>query len=130
MYKRQLKESGLKTISEPTTRDQGFDFGVWSDDLQKIVGNPLFVQVKTKLIDYAHAQRCMRQLSAATIESGTLWGLLLYYECNVPLQKLTRSSPPNILILSIQELLESMKSKTFAQVVINLRNRRVHGGNY
>jgi hypothetical protein len=121
-----LRDSGTDAIASSPSHDVGADFAVWSDVLEPFVGNPLLIEVKAKLTSKTAASRALRQLATYMNKSGSRWALLLYGEGPRDENELG-SSLPNVLVLSVQSLLESLRTQSFPELVRDLRNRRVHG---
>src|SRR6266496_1024833 len=59
--------------------------------------------------------------------SQTRSALLLYVKPADTPEMSPSIAPPNIFFLDIHQLLTAMRTKSFAKVMIDLRNRRVHG---
>jgi hypothetical protein len=121
-----LRDSGTDAIASSTGHDVGADFAVWSDVLEPFVGNPLLIEVKAKLTSKTAASKAFRQLATYMDKSGSRWALLLYGEGPRDEKELS-SSLPNVLVLSVQSLLENLRTQSFPELVRDLRNRRVHG---
>lgn len=121
-----LREAGVDALSESPRPDRGVDLAVWSDSLQSHVGNPLLVEIKSKVAGFNDLQRATSQLSKALEKSGTRWGLLLYGK-GPPADHLRSNATPNVLLISLRELFERMRTEPFPEIVKNLRNQRVHG---
>lgn len=122
-----LRSSGADVVVTSPTRDIGADFAVWSDVLEPFVGNPLLVEVKTRIRGKADAHRAIRQLKSYLGASGSRWALLLYGDGPDPDSQSWSGSPPNVLVLSLRSLLEALRTRGFPELVRDLRNRRVHG---
>jgi hypothetical protein len=122
-----LKLAGVDVISQAAVSDRRVDLAIWYDALQPITGNPLLVEVKGRLPDVDAARKAAQQLSIATAAAGTGWGLLLYGDILMSEDRLRFAGPPNVLVLSLTSLFEQMKSRPFAEIIKDLRNRRVHG---
>jgi hypothetical protein len=92
------------------------------------VGNPLIVEVKRALHTVDAVHQALAQLTHYISTSGALWGLLLYAHgpdlarIAVEVRQATR-----IIALSIDELLERLRSRSFFDIIRDLRNRKVHG---
>lgn len=91
------------------------------------MGNPLLVEVKGELGGADALRKAAQQLSKATFAAGTGWGLLLYGDALIADERSLAAVPPNVLVLSLSSLLEEMRERPFAEIVKDLRNRRVHG---
>lgn len=121
-----IRASGVEIVSESFRENARVDLAVWSDALQSSVGNPLLIEVKRKLLSKQEFRRAAEQLASAARDAGSTWGLLLYGEGPTKLD-FSWIPMPTVLIISIREILEAMRTATFVDVVRDLRNRRVHG---
>lgn len=119
-----LEESGVVTVESPD-RDAPlrFDLGVWADDLDAIAVNPLLIEVKQTL-SAATVQQTRDMLLATTTGRAAL---LVFLEPAVPSAALLSEVRFPLLAISLRELLERMRTSSFAEVVRGLRNRAVHG---
>jgi hypothetical protein len=119
-----LREAGVDVVTTSDSRDFGVDLAIWSDALQLSVGNPLLVEIKTRLPNPRVVADAAQELSKYVVAAGGLWGLLLYRDGPKDL----RGLPPNVLALSIEALFRRLSHKAFDEIVRDLRNSRVHGG--
>jgi hypothetical protein len=115
-----LEDSGAVAVESPEG-DRRFDIGVWSDDLDAIAANPLLIELKRKLSPHAVEQ----VLGYLRVSPGARVALLVFLEL-APTSQL-KDVPFPVLAISLQELLESMRTSSFAEVVRDLRNRALHG---
>lgn len=118
-----LKEVGVDVLLTAPEPDRGADLAIWSDGLQPSVGNPLLVEIKSRLTSSRSAAGAGQQLARYVTASGGRWGLLLYGEGPPDLKSL----PPNILALPVDLLFQRLKEESFDDIIRDLRNRRVHG---
>lgn len=125
---RALQGAGIDVISEVPTTKHVADLAVWSDALQPFVGNPLLIEIKAHMSGPDPLRHAAQQLAAAMAARGTAWGLLLYGEAPPGLPISTKSLPPTILVYSIDKFIRDLKTRSFAEVIRDLRNQRVHGG--
>jgi hypothetical protein len=124
-----LQSSGNSTIeNNPLLADgkpdRRADHIVWSDELGPWIGNPLVIEVKRTLKE---PRRAVEQVLSYLQLSQTRSALILYANKAASIGNLASISPPNIFFLDVHELLTAMRTKSFAKVMIDLRNRRVHG---
>jgi hypothetical protein len=124
-----LRGPDVVVIAESPASDRRVDLAIWSDPLQQFVGNPLLVEIKSRITGLADARRVAEQLSSASFTAGTGWALLLYGEGPAEHELASKALPPTILTHSIPALLEEMRDRSFVDIVKDLRNRRVHGEN-
>jgi hypothetical protein len=121
-----LEAGGVSTVIQGSSPGRGADLAVWSDDLQAIVGNPLLVEVKAHIRDRGHLQEVLDQVETYRRNSNTEWALLI-----LPTLAGPRPAHPDVgavLTLTLTELIEGLRSKSFSEVIRELRNARAHGG--
>jgi hypothetical protein len=118
-----LEESGV-IAAEGLGDDNRFDLGVWSDDLDAIAANPLLIEVK-KTLRAGSVEQVLNLLAA----NPTARAALLVFLNPVSREQLERASRTGypVLVITFRDLLERMRSASFAEVVRTLRNRSVHG---
>src|SRR5262249_43166917 len=70
--------------------------------------------------------RLLTQMARVMEQGDMPWGLLIYVRSVPNLENV----PPvaNIILLSAQEFLESLRTTSFGDLVKRIRNQRVHGG--
>jgi hypothetical protein len=122
-----LEYSGTDIVVTSPTRDKGADFAVWSDLLETLVGNPFLVEVKSRIRNREDAVRITNQIAAYVSASGSHWALLLYGDGPDPDSDWWAQTSPNVLVLSLKSFLDGLRSRTFPELVRDLRNNRVHG---
>jgi hypothetical protein len=117
---RAIEASGA--VAVPSTRDEGFDIGVWADDLDAIAGNPLLIEIKRRFSKQA-VEQCLVALGQVP---GARAALLISLEGSPSPQSMSLRWP--VFWISLDELLRQMRTASFAEVFRLLRNRSVHGG--
>lgn len=123
-----IRESGIEVVSESRDPDFGADLAIWLDDLQSLVGNPILIEVKTQIPGPRDARHAFSKLSSAISSSvGSRIGLLLYGTSDLREAKLQSLAPPNVLVLSIETFLSQLRDRSFADVLVDIRNQHVHG---
>jgi len=124
-----LEKSGYSTIANSPLLgyDRRADLVVWSDEFGPWIGNPLIIEVKSTLEKRADWSDAVRQVLSYLQLSQTRSALILCAKKAVPTDDLSSIFPPNIFFLDIYQLFTAMRTKSFAKVMIDLRNRRVHG---
>jgi TIR domain len=122
-----LRSAGADVVATSPTGDTGEDVAVWSDVLEPFVGNPLLIELKLRLRDRSDARRAVGHLASSTETSGSRWAMLIYCDGPADTDELWSSIPTNILACSFRWLLEGLRTKSFPELVRDLRNRRVHG---
>ena len=122
-----LKASGVSTVTRRgSSQELGADLAVWSDDLQTIVGNPLIVEVKSRIRNTAQLREALDQVETYRRNSNSQWALLILPLLSGVMASIPFAGP--VLALTITDLLEKLRDKSFSETVRELRNARVHGG--
>ena len=103
------------------------DLMVWSDELGPWIGSPLIIEVRRTLRGEKDCSEVVQQTLSFLQVSRTRSALIIYVSKASSVGNFLSLSPPNVFFLDIHELLNAMRTKSFARVMIDLRNRRVHG---
>jgi hypothetical protein len=88
------------------------DLAVWIDEIQKDVGNPLAVEVKTSLSPQELA-RAVEQLSHYVTSSGAKAGILLYGGPEIPLERNVAQRFPPIFAFTLEQLADLLEQEKF-----------------
>lgn len=115
-----IEGTGAIVARAEGAKDDGFDIAVWSEDLISSLGAPVLIEVK----NYSGANQRKQIRSALRSQPNGAIGLLVY-------QTLTDKHPLGIYdpqVLAIQEdvLLHELQARSFAEIVIKLRNSAMH----
>ncbi len=123
-----LSASKISSLSYSSimVEDGRADFAIWSDDFEPWVGNPLLIEIRSRLASLADLNRTLDQISKMLDKTHTAWGLLLYGVARFqPGAESTRH--PRVLVMSIEELLRSLRDTGLGEFLGERRNLRVHG---
>jgi hypothetical protein len=127
-----LEKSGYSTITTNPLLGEGkregkrADIVVWSDEFGPWIGNPLIIEVK-RVVREKDWKSVADQVFNYLQVSQTRSALVLYAKTAGTPDITPSIPPPNIFFLDIHQLLSAMRTKSFAKVMIDLRNRRIHG---
>jgi hypothetical protein len=119
-----LKQSGVSAIFEQP-KNLRSDLAVWSEDLEPWVSNPLPIEVRSKILSRAEAERLFERLCKDVPAKGAIWALLIYHTAQEAVVSAVSRGP--ILAISAEQFLESLRNVSFGELIRNLRNARVHG---
>jgi hypothetical protein len=108
-----LTEIGWTVVeAKPDARDRAPDLAVWIDEIQKDVGNPLAVEVKTRLTR-AQLDQSVSQLSRYLSSAGAKAGLILYNGPELALNKNVAQNYPPIFAFSLAEFANLIEDEKF-----------------
>jgi hypothetical protein len=121
-----LKSSGVKSVvSQPRIAGYRPDIAVWADELDSWTRNPLIIEVKRDLTSSDSVTEAIAQVSQYMQSTNSMWGLVLY---GGPVWNTRVRSPfVNVLLMNVREFLSSLKTRSFGDIIRDLRNRAVHG---
>lgn len=124
-----LKASGVSVVVQAGIRDTRLDMAVWSDGLHPWVGNPLLIEIKKRLGNWDQLRSTVSQLTNYLEEINAHWALVLYVEESPVFVEMSVSElgGSTVLFMTVQELLERLRTTSFVDIIIGLRNQRLHG---
>ncbi len=116
----QALQAGGAIVVSAGLRDQGYDLGVWSDDLATIGATPLLIELKRRVDERA----ALQLLDGLRLSSTARVGLLVHLEPGGPKPG---AIAPSILSIGLADLLTRLSDESFAEIVRDLRNQAAHG---
>ena len=119
-----LKSAGAEVVVQSENSDRGVDLAVWSDQWETSVGNPLLVEVKSRIDDRRQAENAARQLQHYIGESGTRTGLLVVGQGAEWFNRLPKSKLKQILVLSALDLIQQVEHEDLGTVLLNTIHRK------
>jgi hypothetical protein len=122
-----VAESGVTAAAGGKTADAPahFDLAVWSDDLEPWVHNPLIIELRTDVNSKKDVQTIVEQIRGSMERTRVSTALVLYRRASLPAVEEMRAS--QILFMSVEEFLGSLRDTAFAEVIRRLRDRSLHG---
>jgi len=124
-----LRASGVSIVASARERggtDSGPDIGIWSDDLESSVGNPLLIEVKTRIPSTHDAKKLRQQVKQYVRARNVDWGLVLYGDG--PSDIAHALSQPPLLVLRISEMIGGLRAEGFASIVGRLHSQAIRNG--
>ena len=123
-----LVDAGVEVVADARIGDHRAEFAIWSDVLGTYVGNPLIVEVKATLRTIDAVRQALAQLTHDINAAGASWGLLPYAQGPDPSRTAVEvQRAGRVITLSIDELLGHLRSRSFFDIIRDLRNGKVHG---
>lgn len=122
-----LREAGVEAVSESPQPNVGADIAVWSDALESLVGNPLLIEVKSKIQSKQQLIAALEQVERYREKSGARLALLVV---NTLMASVLSAVPlvGGVLAVTLPDLIQRLRVKPFADAIRELRNQQVHGG--
>jgi hypothetical protein len=108
-----MRESGVRVIRYAHERDTGADLAVWVDQLNSQLGNPILVEVKTRINDSASAALIAKQASNY-VDRSTARTILIVYKDGFDQTRINREfGNRNVIFVRLPDLLERLRTEPF-----------------
>jgi hypothetical protein len=124
-----IRESGVDTQASVPHRasyeEIPADIAVWSDELDSVVGNPLPIEVRSSLLTAHAAESAAKNLMRSIAGAKARRGLILFLKASANAMEVLNKYP--VLAMSIEDFLEGMRTRSFGNIITDLRNQAVHG---
>ena len=114
-------------VENKSGRDAGVDFAIWSDELGKIFGNPIIVEVKLGNFSSIQIRNIEEQLKRYSDKADAKIAILIYLDKNKKRHKLQSSLSPLLFSYDLEDFIEDLLEVTFEKLVLNQRNKIAHG---
>lgn len=122
-----FKTINLNYVQNLTRADKGIDFALWSDELGRVIGNPIIVEIKSGNLTAASFRNAEDQIKRYAEQSDAKLALLLYLDKRNKRHEIKSSIRPLIISYDIEDFVKSLISETFESIILNKRNRIAHG---
>jgi len=113
------------TSGETNGSSQRADIAVWADELIAWGGSPIIIEVKKELKSRQDIDQARIHVAQYLSDSNSRLGLVLYL-VGPPTRSLGGHSSPQVLFLSVHELLSQLIHSNFGSIIRVLRNSAVH----
>lgn len=121
-----LQASGITKFarSPQYENDIGADLVIWIDELEYFIGNPLIIEIKGKFKDDKQTSDSFNQIEQYRQSSNSNWALLISPKSQTV--ETIADDFSRILYISLEKLLLNLQKKSFANIIIELRNKKFH----
>jgi hypothetical protein len=108
-----LRESGVRVIRYAREPEAGADLAVWVDQLNSQLGNPILVELKTRISDSASAALIAKQASGYLNRSAART-ILIVYKDGVDQTRINRESGNrSVIFIRLPDFLERLRTEPF-----------------
>ncbi len=109
------------------TPDDRFDLGLWSEDASWVIGNPIMVEVKTRIDSPQRLRELSREIEHRLAGTNVEWALLVY--ANGPDSATAEEAAlgSRVLPFRLDHLVAQLQRAPLAEVLRQARNVRAHG---
>lgn len=118
---------GITHVRNPSGRDRGVDFAIWSNELASVIGNPIIAEAKTGRMTDASIDEPMEQIQKYLTETGARFGILFYLD--IEGRRISRGVPykwPNIIAFDVEDFIQELQTLKFDTIILVNRNALVH----
>lgn len=122
-----FKTIKLNYVENPTNQGKGVDFALWNDDLGKIIGNPIIVEVKYGNLTESTFRLAEEQIKRYIDKTDAKIALLLYLDKRDKRHKIKSPLSPLILSYDLEDFTNELINSSFESIILNQRNKIAHG---
>lgn len=122
-----FKTIKLNYVENTTNQDKGVDFALWNDDLGKIIGNPIIVEVKYGNLTESTFRSAEEQIKRYIDKTDAKIALLLYLDKRDKRHKIKSPLSPLILSYDLEDFTNELINSSFESIILNQRNKIAHG---
>ena len=114
------------TIVERKGFNKGIDMALWVDKLESNFGNPILVEIKSKVRSKSILIKSENQLRNYLEKTNASLGLLLYLGKDLGKIKNEKIRQPLVIWLELHELVSMLSKKSLAEIIRAKRNEMIH----
>ena len=118
-----FKTIKLNYVENPTNQGKGVDFALWNDDLGKIIGNPIIVEVKYGNLTESTFRLAEEQIKRYIDKTDAKIALLLYLDKRDKRHKIKSPLSPLILSYDLEDFTNELINSSFESIILNQRNK-------
>ena len=122
-----FKTLKLNYVDNTTSKDKGVDFALWNDELGRIIGNPIIVEVKYGNLLNNIFENAEQQFRKYIEKSDAKIALLLYLDKRDKRHKIKSSLSPLIISYDLEDFTKELINSSFEKIILNQRNKIAHG---
>lgn len=122
-----FKTINLNYVQNLSYADKGVDFALWNDELGRVIGNPIIVEVKYGNLTTESFKKAEYQIKRYTEQSDAKLALLLYLDKRNKRHKIKSSLRPLIISYDIEDFVKDLMSESFENIILSQRNKIAHG---
>ncbi len=124
-----FKTIKLNYISSDRSFDKGADFAIWNDELGKLWGNPIIVEIKYGKLNNNICFQAEQQIKKYIDKTDTRLALFLYLDRNNQRFNFISSLNPLIVVYDLEDFVNDLINESFERIIIDYRNKIVHNNN-
>jgi len=122
-----LKTLKLNYVDNTTSRDKGVDFAIWNDELARVIGNPIIIEVKYGNLSNDRFENAEQQIRKYIEKSDAKIALLLYIDKTNKRHKIKSTLSPLFISYDLEDFTNELINSTFERIVLKERNKIAHG---
>jgi hypothetical protein len=122
-----FKTIKLNYVENTANLDKGVDFALWNDELGKVIGNPIIVEVKYGNLSEKSFKDAEIQIKTYADKTDAKLALLLYLDKNNKRYKIQSSLRPLIISYDVEDFIKELTKQSFENIILSQRNKIAHG---
>jgi|GEM_PF-1619060 len=122
-----FKAINLNYAGNTAGSDKGVDFALWNDELGKIVGNPIIVEIKHGRLSQQAIDCAESNIRKYAGETGAKVALLLYLDKEGRKYEARSTINPLVIFYDIEDFVRDIIDTSFERFILSQRNNIAHG---
>lgn len=124
-----FKTIKLNYIGNEHDFDKGADFAIWNDELGKLWGNPIIVEIKYGELNSNICYQAEQQIKKYIEKTDTRLALFLYLDRKNRRFNFVSSLNPLIVAYDFEDFVNDLTKKSFERIIVDYRNKIAHNDN-
>jgi hypothetical protein len=122
-----IKSIKLNYVKNSINVDKGVDFALWSDELGKIIGNPILIEVKYGSLSNSAINNAGIQLRSYIEKTDAKVAILIYLDKSGQRFKIQSSLNPLLIVFDAEDFVNDLLYQSFENLILEQRNKIAHG---
>lgn len=117
----------LEFVENTQSLDSGVDFVVWNEELGRIIGNQILIEVKIGNITQSRIENAKDQVLKYIHQTQARIGIVLYMDRKGRRFTVTSAIMPLLMYFDVVDFIDGLINSSFETVLLNERNKIAHG---
>jgi len=122
-----FQKANVQVAAEPGSPDRGVDLAIWLDEVERVLGNPILIELKLRRFSRTDWRDTAEQFRRVLLAANVRYGVLISAEPLPPEVPQVSPEIPTVMTFDIDELISLLAAGSFGKELIRRRNAAVHG---
>lgn len=122
-----FKTIRINYVENSSNKDKGADFALWSNELGKIIGNQIIVELKYGQFNSSRLKDMEQQILHYMEKTEVKIGVLIYLDKDGQRHKFNSTLNPLIISYDFEDFVKDLLTDSFENLILSKRNKIAHG---